>query len=40
MTLFVVDSLVPHLREEMKQRYIKDVQSGLRFIDSVKGLTG
>ncbi len=38
MTLFMVDGLVPHLREEMKQHYIKDIQPGLRFIDSVKGL--
>jgi hypothetical protein len=38
MTQFVVDRLVPHLREEMKQRYIRDIKPGLLFIDSVKGL--
>jgi Family of unknown function (DUF5677) len=38
MTMFLVEGLVPHLREEMKQRYIKDIKPGLVFIDSVKGL--
>jgi hypothetical protein len=38
MTIFLVDGLVPHLRDEMKGRYIKDIKPGLVFIDSVKGL--
>jgi len=38
MTVFLVDGLVPHLRDEMKQRYVKDIKPGLVFIDSVKGL--
>lgn len=38
MALFLADGLVPHLREEMTQRYIKDIKPGLVFIDSVKGL--
>jgi hypothetical protein len=38
VTIFLVDGLVPHLRDEMKQRYIHDVKPGLAFIDSVRGL--
>src|SRR5262249_59470101 len=40
MTLFLVDGLLPQLRPEMKERYIRDVKPGLLFIDSVKGLGG
>jgi hypothetical protein len=40
VTLFVVEGHIPHLREEMRQRYIRDIQPGLRFIESVKGLSG
>jgi hypothetical protein len=40
VTLFMVDGLVPHVREEMRQRYINDIKPGLEFIDSVKGLSG
>lgn len=38
LTLILVDGLVPHVREEMQQRYIRDIKPGLAFIDSVKGL--
>jgi hypothetical protein len=38
MTLFLVDGLVPQLREEMTQRYMRDIKPGLVFIDTVKGL--
>ena len=38
MTLFLVDGLVPHLREEMKRRYVVEIQPGLAFIDTIKGL--
>jgi hypothetical protein len=38
LTLVLVDKLVPHVREEMRQRYIRDIKPGLTFIDSVKWL--
>ena len=38
MTLFVVGGLVPHLRDEMRCRYIASIQPGLAYIDSVRGL--
>ena len=40
MTVLLVDGLVPHLRPEVKERYIRDIKPGLLFIDSVKGLGG
>jgi hypothetical protein len=38
MTQFVVYGLAPHLKDEMKARYVRDIKPGLDFIDSVKGL--
>ena len=38
LALFLVDGLVPNVREELRQRYIRDIQPGLAFIDSVRGL--
>jgi len=34
MTLFLVDALVPHIREAVKKRYV-DIQPGLAFVQSV-----
>jgi hypothetical protein len=38
MTLLIVHGLVPHLKEEAKQKYLRDVKPGLVFIDSIRGL--
>jgi len=38
MTLFIVHGLLPHLKEEAKQKYLRDVKPGLVFIDSIQGL--
>lgn len=38
MTLLIVHGLLPHLKDEAKERYLRDMKPGLAYIDNIQGL--
>lgn len=40
MTAFLVNRFLPHLRDEMAERYLRGIKTGLEYIKAVRGLEG